>query len=212
MTPYLRFSLCFLLVVSGCTTQQPVTEDPPADHNALRIAERLELAENARRSNRLTTPEDDNAYLHYLSVLALDPDNALARDGINSLIEQYLAWARDVAEEGRYRQARQYVARARAIDESHPNLAPVLKMIDERERRITVRYDLNRQAVRMRLADQIRFDQMAGQIERSKAFVTIRAPDDATGRWIYQQLNERVSFRIEASFLIDGAPAVELAR
>jgi hypothetical protein len=211
VTRILRLCFCLLLLVTACTTQRPDVEDERANQVASRIAERLHLADEARLANRLTTPEEDNAYLHYLTVLSIDPGNASAIDGINGIIEQYLSWALEVADEGRYRRARQYVARARAIDEQHPNIQPVLNMIGERENRITVSFDLDRMAVRSRQSGRLPLEKIARLIQRYGSFVTIRATDDASGRWLYQQLNDQVSFRIEARFVIDSVVVIELA-
>ena len=225
---------CFLLpvLISGCTAPQPVAVSPDAarrsaddqatsitgDDNSStrhsdkeRILARLELAEMAFGEDRLTTPVEDNAYLHYLSVLALDPENSAATEGINRIIEQYLSWALDVAEAGHFSRARAYLDRASAIDPDHPNIRPVLNMINEEQQKVTTRYNLNPVDLARRVTHTAEIDRIARQIESRHAFVTIRAPDDASGRWLYQQLNDRVSFRLQARFVIDTTPSVELS-
>jgi hypothetical protein len=52
---------------------------------------------------------------------------------------------------------------------------------------------------------------LADHIQRENARVTIEAPTDSQGRWIYQQLNNRhEEYRVRANFRLEAQPGVRL--
>jgi hypothetical protein len=69
--------------------------------------------------SRLTRPANDNAYQSYRAVLALEPDNAQARAGLERIVDRYLDMARDRLREGRATESLAYIERALEIDPSH---------------------------------------------------------------------------------------------
>ncbi len=208
MTRNLCISLLFILIFSGCTVAptSPLPERPSPNQINVLLGE----AQAALDADRLTTPADNNALDRYQQVLAIDPDNSAAIDGVNRITETYLAWSRDYAEAGNIQPARRFLALAERVDPNHPNLAPVANLINDREESRSLIYELNAVHVANRNADAIAFQAIAAAIERQAAFITIRAPDDASGRWLYQRLNERVSFRVEATFQFARSPTITL--
>jgi TonB family protein len=64
----------------GAEPQEPALGDP--------FAERLALAEEARREGRLTEPSEANALAYYTSILADDPDHEGAAQGLAAVIER----------------------------------------------------------------------------------------------------------------------------
>jgi MSHA biogenesis protein MshN len=57
------------------------------------IDQLLTRARQALARDRLTSPFEDNAYTYYQQVLAIEPENALASQGILQLADRYLAMA-----------------------------------------------------------------------------------------------------------------------
>lgn len=210
VTRIVVLSLALLVIISGCMVQ-PARKVPqqPAESPIDRLLVAADLNYN---NNQLTTPQDNNALQKYRMVLEQEPGNTEALDGINRIVEKYLAWARDHAEQGNISKARLYVARAETVDASHPNIGPVVNLINDREDQKTTLFTLRRDDVLTRNAARIAFDTMAQHITRTRSFATIRAPDDASGRWIYQELNARVPFRVEAAFEVKNTPSVLLSR
>lgn len=191
----------------GCAVQnQTPPRELPAEINTIEVL--LEQAGTALQANRLTTPESMSAYHYYQQVLLTDPNNSQAKNGINIIVETYLSWALDDVEQGKISRARQYVTKAESIDHKHPNIKPVVARINDREEARIVRYTIDANALRQRDTAHVDLDRIANEIIRRKGFVTIRAPNDPSGRWLYQQLNERVPFRIEAKFERSSAPVV----
>lgn len=205
-------SISFIFALAGCTvTEQTPPVKPPARVVEDPIARLLDLAQVAFDNKQLTTPRESSAYRFYLDVLGIDPDNEAAHLGISNIIEQYLSWALDHAATGNYKRARQYVGRAQSIDETHPNIPPVLKSIKEREQAVVTKFELDSFDVKARRVSKMMLRHIAKQIKPDVTFVTIQAPDDASGRWLYQELNSRVDFRIQAKFEI-GKPRIYLSK
>ena len=176
-----------------------------------RIQELLSLAEYAFDRNRLTTPIDDNAYLWYLQVLAIDNNNANANHGIGDLVEKYLSWALDNSDTENFERAFDYIAKARSIDETHPNIAVVEAHVKSKTAVRVARFQIDKLQLRnksARLKSQLR--EIAEEINRLDASVIIRAPSDSLGRWIYHQLNGLTRHRLSANFEISNSPQVTL--
>jgi hypothetical protein len=214
VTRFSLFSFVLLVILSGCTVTQPTPTPPPKRIETIDdgITRLLEEAQTAFDENRLTTPPEHSAYQRYLDVLSSEPANEKALAGINTIVEQYLSWALNQAEIGHYRRAREYVDKARWVDGTHPNIDPVFNAIIEREKAIVTRFDLNLDAVHNRRVSKLLLRHISRQIRPDTTFVTIQAPDDTTGRWLYQQLNDRVDFRIQAKFERSSNPAILLSR
>jgi len=209
VTRYLVLSFVLSVFISGCTVAPPVKQ-PPVVSTKTEIQKLLFFADTAMEQNRLTTPTDDNAFDYYKQVLRQDPSNELALDGINRIVERYLAWALDHAERSNLRQARQYVSLAEGIDPGHPNIQPVVNKINDQEDKVVSIFKLDSAAVRNESVDPALLEKIATRIQRHRAFITIRAPDDRSGRWLYQALNRRVDFRIEARFERSSNASVSL--
>lgn len=96
------------------------TDRQPLDNAALTLAARVEdlLARAAVdiEAARYTEPAGANAYEKYRDVLALDPSNEAAREGIAHLARRYLELARRDIDGGRLARAEHYLARAEALD------------------------------------------------------------------------------------------------
>ncbi len=92
----------------------------PLDNAALTLAARVEdLLTRASidvEAARYTEPAGTNAYEKYRDVLALDPSNEAAQNGIAHLARRYLELARRDIESGRLTRAETFLARAEALD------------------------------------------------------------------------------------------------
>ena len=176
------------------------------------IATLLEAARVDIEENRLSTPAGRNAYQKYQQLLSLDPDNKEARLGINTIVEQYLSWAIANLDRGKPARAAIYLNMAITIDATHPNIQPVTLLIKKARSRSTSAYPLDAAAVVARQASKIDFPGISAEIHAKHAFVTIRAMDDATGRWLYQELSRHTEIRIEAMFETSQQPAILLMK
>ena len=199
-----------MLWLAGCTVTEP---EAPVEHHRQQHADVRALLEEARvamADSRLTTPAESSAYHYYQRVLRLDPGNIAARDGISAIADRYLSWAIDYARDGNVKRARHFLGRAEYVDARHPSIEPVARLINDTEQVRRESFTLPGNTVVTRNSRDPLLDRIAGRIVTTRPFVTIQAPDDAAGRWIYQQLNNRVSFRVEAEFVSGNPSRIEL--
>jgi len=200
--------MLFIVAFTLCGYQmKPVTLKPEPDASIApveadpRIFPLLAKAEDAYAEDRLTTPLDDNAYLRYLQVLSIDPDNEKANQGIADIVEKYLAWSIENVHMARYRRARDFLNKARSVDGNHPNIAAVENMVNSYANGKTQTFELSRKSTMLRDPETVStLRAIAAEISKHQATIVIEAPSDATGRWIYQQLNEAAEERVRARF------------
>jgi serine/threonine-protein kinase len=91
----------------------------------IKIIGLLNNAKLALGENRLMSPAGDNAYDRYRRVLSLDRNNATAKNGLRAVSDRYLKLASASVRGGELAQARDFLAKARKADSSHPDLAAV---------------------------------------------------------------------------------------
>lgn len=213
-----------LLGLSACqTVPAPATPAPapapPAPTTpvtaeitqAERINTLLRQAGIALDAMRLTSPDDDNAYLRYMQVLSLDPDNAAALHGLSVIVEQYLAWSINHIDTGNLRQARSFLMTAQSVDPNHANIAAVENRLDARRRASLVDYAIDLSYAGEPAPQTLeQLARIAAQIQQDGASVVIFAPTDVQGRRIYQRLNAATEERIRARFELSDRPRVRL--
>lgn len=222
MTLTRYFPVLVTIVLGGCQLQAIAPNDVPvvdatgrpspvvAENNE-RILELLEQARSALEDNRLTTPVDDNAYLRYLQVLAITPDQPDALLGIAAVVDRYLSWAIDDIYAGYYTRAGDYINKAASVDENHPNLAATRRLLARYRDGTTDSYAFDRRTIE-NSPDTLtgEFTHIAMEINEKDADVVIEAPTDAIGRWLYQQLNEVLEARVRARFELTNRVRVHL--
>jgi len=76
------------------------------------IAALLETARNDLAANRLTSPAGNNALERYREVQDLEPDNAMARQGIINIHDRYIALATQALTRGELEEGRNLAAKA----------------------------------------------------------------------------------------------------
>ncbi len=208
-------SLFVLAIIASCAVQRTVPNAPETQTVITAKSPTETLLDKARLAferNHLKTPESTSAFRFYKEVLSIDPQNEEARSGIAEITEQYLTWALDNANANNYGRAKQYIDLAYSVDHSHPNIEPILQRIKEKEQEVVTAFELDSHRVQQRRTSKMLLKQIAKQIKQNKTFVTISAPDDASGRWLYQELNKRVDFRVPADFKIGKHCRISLTK
>lgn len=81
------------------------------------IAELLAKAEDCFKQRYYTRPADNNAFMYYRQVLALDPENARARQRLYQMLDIYQTWANSAYREGRIGKARRNYQRHQQVAE-----------------------------------------------------------------------------------------------
>lgn len=81
--------------------------------------------------SRLTEPRDDNALDTYRRILAIDPSNGVASQGIDSIVQRLLGVAQSAALAGESDKADRFIARARSINAEAPGLAEAEQVVEQ---------------------------------------------------------------------------------
>lgn len=206
-----------LLLSIGCQSTKPIPDTPrnaappQIEANLLRIDKLLGEAEQALAKQRLTTPVDDNAYLRYLQVLAIDKNNQEAEAGIARIVETYLGWAVEAIDQFQFTRAADMLNKANSLNDAHPALETLRERITTERSRETQSFRISQQEI-VRKDQNLtnRLAEIAKTSEYRRAMVRISARSDADARWIYQQMNLATESRIRATIHSGRSPSVQL--
>jgi tetratricopeptide (TPR) repeat protein len=197
----------------------PAAIDPPAppgerlltDADRAEVRRLLQSARYATTDGQLIEPADRSALAFYDRALLIDPDNPEARYGIEGIVDRLIDQARVAAEQRRFDEAEQILARALLVDPGHQGVRPALTQIRLLETARRNVFRLDPQAVDARSATVLATLREAGQASRSPGCrAIIRARNDAEGRWMYQEMSASPGRdRIRAELLVAGTPSVE---
>ena len=194
------------------TAADTAQEAPPDGGDSAELLDLLDAAERAVAEDRLTTPTNHNAFDYYLKAERLAPTHARIRAGFERIVERYLALAQQAVQYQRWANAHLMLDRATAVDAEHPGIEPMRRQIRllASARRLTLALDQS--AVRGRKpASAAKLATFGKPARQANARVTIRAANDADGRWIYQHLsNAPGTRRIRASMEIGLPPLVTI--
>ncbi len=202
----MRISVVLLLLVTlaGCAGLNTGVDEQQAKLNE--IVALNQQAEAAINNDRLTKPVANNAYHYYQQVLVLDNNNLQARQGLKAIAEAYAVQATHAANEGRIEDYRYDLSWVEKITPNSERLAE-LKALDPNKRGSNIwlikRSDLK---ARNRFARN-QIQQAAIIAKRYQSRVKIVAPNDADGRWIYQQMRNYADDYLFRSSLIVGDSA-----
>ena len=116
-------------VVAGMTQTVPVA-DPVEPGRVQTIEQLLSKGQQSLDDFRLLTPEDNNAYSYYRAVLLLDPENEEAHEGIQGIVDRYIALVKKAAERHENARAKRYVTRGLSIQPANRELLALQDSID----------------------------------------------------------------------------------
>ncbi len=192
-----------LLLLSACTAPPPsqpaapvVTPVPPPDiatpdpGDSEEFLALVDAADRALADDRLLTPADDSAYSYYRQALAIAPNHPVATVGFERIVERYLQRAHQAMEREQWSRAEAMLDRAEYVDRAHTGIAAVRQQLEMFTNAEQLVLRLDRKALRDRTTAVAAELAEFGRHARSPdARVSIRAPSDADGRWIYRQLS-----------------------
>ncbi len=196
--------------------QSSIKERAPS----IEIQRLLMLAEDAMQRDALTEPESDNALTHYRAILAIDPDNEDAKEGIHQIVEQYLEWALSEIDSMAFAKASLWLERAALANPKAPSIFAVAERL-ELKRRLARRTIVlpgwvtsssllpNHDDALMRAVESF-FADIAESVQQHQAKVIIYALSDEEGRWIYQSVNQQMTERLRATLQIDTPARIDL--
>lgn len=158
------------------------------------IGDLLYDALRALDEDRLLTPAGDNAYLRYQRVLALDPDNQLAREGLGNIVSRYVELAAQASHQGRFPAAQTLLDRARIVDRESLLIGQAQTELERELQSGDLVFELDEAALAVRAESlKARLADMAALAREHGALVWITAPDDEAGRWIFVAMRESIA-------------------
>lgn len=214
------------LVLGGCQVQQtptvyvppPVVEPEPepevVDDSELRrarlLADMLYDARLAYENNQLMTPSGRSAYDRYREVLSIEPDNAVARQGLVDIVLRYIQLADIEMTQGEYDNAASLIQRGASILPDRPELADARARLSVARQTKIENHPLDPEGLRKQTLEVMtQLAEIAESIRRREATFLINARTDDEGRWIYKIMREAVGgYRLRGNIGVSGTPAV----
>lgn len=95
------------------------------------IDQLLLQAETAYQADQLTVPKSHNALNLYQSVLALDPNNSIAQQGITNIEQRYVTLIQHHIQQLNYAKAQLYLQRLSQIAPNHPAITSLQQQLRE---------------------------------------------------------------------------------
>ncbi|HSG61340.1 MAG TPA: hypothetical protein VLA24_07875 [Pseudomonadales bacterium] len=166
-------------------------------------------------NDHLTEPREGSAADYFGQVLDVDPDNAIALDGMRRLVARYMSLAERAYQNGALDVANAYLRKAEPYAIPADGL-PALRQQWGRKNRVTGapnnEFRLDTKALDARGdAIMLRLTEIAVKAMRGSSRITIVARSDAEGRWIYQQMREVLAeYRLRGNIVQGQVPKVIL--
>ncbi|MDY6983333.1 MAG: tetratricopeptide repeat protein [Pseudomonadota bacterium] len=221
------FTLLVTLVLGACQapkrqtvyTPAPAVEEAepapaPIGSEELRrarlIADMLYDARIAYDNNQLLTPAGRAAYDRYREVLGIDPENAVARQGIVDIVLRYIDLANIEIAQGEYDNAASLLQRGASILPDRPELADARARLAVARQNKIENHPLDPNGLRNQSLEMMtQLAAIAESIRAREATFLINARTDDEGRWIYKVMREAVGgYRLRGDIGISGTPAI----
>jgi len=186
--------------------------DDDAERHRRYIANILYDGMRALRVDRLMTPPEDSAYHYFSRVLAFEPDNTIALDGMRDIALRYLQLADAASRQGQFDNAETFQRRAASVDDQLPAIAVARQTLaTARAQTHSVHTLSNRELAERQPSISRQLEKIARVVAENNTFVLITAPSDELGRWIYAQLQSAMTdSRLRADIEIGEQASIRL--
>ena len=176
------------------------------------IADLLFEGLQALDADRLLTPVDDNAHARFKRVLAYDPSNKIAYQGLDDIVIRYVELAGDASRQGLFSDAELMIERAQFVDEDHPAITQARIDLQEEINSGDLFFKLDdREFARRSETAQEQLKDIARQAEKHNAFFLITAPNDDLARWMFSVMRETVEgYRLRGNIELTGRTSIRL--
>lgn len=176
------------------------------------MADLLFAALQALDADRLLTPVDDNAHARFQRVLAYDPDNEIALQGLEDIVLRYLELAEDASRQGLFEEAEVLLDRARFVDDSHPDIAVAAELLKTERESGDLFFNFDaRELARRSESAQTQLIEIAEQAREHNAFFLITAPNDDLARWMFGIMREAVAgYRLRGNIELANRGSIRL--
>ncbi len=176
-----------------------------------RLDELLIKGDDALKDDRLLTPIDDCAFDYYVAAQKVAPDHPAPREGLDRIVDRYVALASEAAQRGQRDRALNILERAKYINAKHPAIAMAETQLELFGGATRTQVTLDGSALGSRSADvAAKLEALGVRAKAEGTWVRIVARNDEEGRWMYQQLRKAPGERrIRAELVLGGPPRIE---
>jgi tetratricopeptide (TPR) repeat protein len=176
------------------------------------LADLLYEALQALDNDRLLTPIDDNAYRRFQRVLAYEPDNELALQGLKDIVQRYLQLAEQSMRRGLFEEAESFLDNARFVDADDQGIAGVSLALQAEMNSGDLFFNLDNREFAARSDEaKARLEDIAKQAQLSNAFFLIVAPNDELARWMFGIMRDAVSgYRLRGNIELASQTSIRL--
>ncbi|MBN4075530.1 hypothetical protein JYU22_03015 [Gammaproteobacteria bacterium AH-315-E17] len=176
------------------------------------LADMLFEASMAFDDNRLLLPPGNNAYDRYMEVLSFEPDNQVALQGIQDIVDRYVAMANQAIQIGQFDNAEAYLNRAASINPGQSNIIEARRVLNLEQGVGREYFTLDPQELTTQsLAMMSQLGSIGEFVRDYDATFLITARSDAEARWIYQIMREAVGgYRLRGNVTLGPQPTVQV--
>ena len=192
----------------------PAAQEPSAlpDEESRLIADLLFAGLQALDADRLLTPVDDSAHGRFQRVLAYDPDNEIALQGLQDIVLRYVELSEDASRQGQFDEAAGFLDRARFVHKTHPAIVAAAAVLENERASGDLFFALDGNELKKQTAAiQQEIAMIARQARDNEAFFLITAPSDDLARWIFSVMRAAVpDYRLRGNIELAGRSGVRL--
>lgn len=176
------------------------------------IADILFEGLQALDADRLLTPVDDNAHARFQRVLAYDPGNQIALQGLQDIVSRYLELAIQASHRGLFEEAAAMIENARFVDPESSEIPGAWLTLQAEMNSGDLFFALDNNAVVNRTEQvQERLADIARQARDHQANFLITAPNDVVARWMFNSMREAVEgYRLRGNIELASRTTVRL--
>lgn len=163
-------------------------------------------------ADRLLTPAETSAYSRFQRVLAYDPENAIALQGLQDIASRYLELSLQASRRGLFAEASTMLENARFVDPAHPELAAAWITLQAEINSGDLFFDLDNNEVAQRSESvQRKLAEIARQARDKSASFLITSPNDEHARWMFSVMREAVEgYRLRGNIELARRTSVRL--
>ena len=176
------------------------------------IANTLFEGLQALDQDKLLTPVDDNAYSRFQRILAIDPSNEIALEGIEQILLRYIELSIEASRRGQFDDAESYLERAAFVDKDHSALTEAKMLLESEINSEDLIFNLDSQDFMNRTDGAVaQLENIAQQAKEHNSFFLIIAPKDSLARCMYLQMRNAVEgFRLRGNIELANQTSIRL--
>ena len=176
------------------------------------IADTLFDGLQALDQDKLLTPAEDNAYARFQRVLAIDPSNKIALEGIEQILLRYIELSVEASRRGQFDDAESFLERAAFVDKDHSALTEAQVLLESEINSEDLIFNLDSEDFMNRTDGAVaQLEKIAQQAKEHNAFFLIIAPNDSLARWMYLQMRNAVEgFRLRGNIELANQTSIRL--